>query len=73
MTQDSAVECVYLTPNFSVPGLFQNFFFPGNFTPFGAFWPPNTLLADAVRVGSEDEISKTEGKNLRLNLLRAVK
>lgn len=53
-----------MTPNFSVPGLFENYFlFSGSFAPLAAFWPPNTLLAGAVRAGSEDEqVSETEGR-----------
>lgn len=75
MTQDSAGECLHYSKFLSPWAVLEFLFiFPGSFAPLAAFWTPNTLLADAVRAESEDEqISKTEGKNLRLNLLRAVK
>lgn len=74
MAQDSAGECLCDCKFLSPWAGLELFFFPGSFAPFAAFWPPNTLLADAVRAGGEDEqVSKAEGKNLRPNLLRAVK
>lgn len=74
MAQDSAGECLCDSKFLSPWAVLEFFFFPRSFAPFAASWPPNTLLADAVRAGSEDEqVCKAEGKNLRPNLLRAVK